>query len=206
MMYWPMQLYDFLKFGNCYKARLFLSILNIEYTLTPVDIMAGEHQSDEFLAVNPEGMVPVLCDDVILPESAAILVYLARQYADSQWLPEDPLQLATVVRWMVFEQNEGRYGLARSRAINLKLHTALAKTGSLKESQRIGVGALAMLDRQLASLQWLAGTNNPTIADIACYPYTLLAPEGGLSLSDFPAVQRWLDDMRNIPGYCKFID
>ncbi len=202
-----MQLYDFAKSGNCYKVRLFLSILSIDYDRIDVDLLGGETQSVEFLRVNPNGMVPVLVDGaLVLSESAAILIYLARKYADKSWFPNDPLQSAQVVRWLAFEQNEGRYGLARARLIKLGLSTPLAKTGSLEESQNIGEIALRTLERQLAQTRWLAGTKSPTVTDIACYPYILLAPQGGLELDEYPSIQRWINDIKNIPGYCELLD
>lgn len=202
-----MQLYDFAKSGNCYKIRLFLSILGIRFTRIPVDMMAGECQTEQFLKINPNGMIPVLIDgELVLYESAAILVYLARHYADKTWFPDDPLQSAQIVRWLAFEQNEGRYGLARARVMALKLHSPLRKIGTLEESQQIGHLALQILERQLAATTWLAATIRPTIADLACYPYVLLAPEGGIPLEKYPAIQRWLNDIKQIPGYCELLD
>lgn len=202
-----MQLYDFAKSGNCYKVRLLLSILAIDYERIPVDLLAGETQSATFLEINPSGMVPVLVDgELVLSDSVAILTYLAKRYAAISWFPGEPLQMAQVVRWMAFEQNEGRYGLARARLINLGLDTPLAKTGSLQESQVIGKDALATLERQLDQNDWVASTAQPTIADIACYPYVFLAPQGGFELDDFPAIQRWINKIENIAGYCELLD
>ncbi len=197
-----MLLYDIERSGNCYKIRLFLSILGIDYQKHRVDLRAGELNSAEFRALNPNGFVPVLTDgDLVMYDSAAILTYLARRYAADSWLPLEPIALAKTVRWLAFEQNEGRYGLARSRAIVLNNPTPFAQSGNLHECQAIGKTALATLDTQLRANKWLAETDQPTIADIACYAYAALSAEGGFVLQDYSALGRWLTDVRALPGY-----
>lgn len=196
-----MQLYDLSRSGNCYKIRLFLSVLEIDYETLPVDAKAGKLQSPEFLALNPNGLVPVLIDgDVTIYDSAAILTYLALNHGGESWLPLDPLGLGRVVRWLTFEQAEGRYGLARARAQVLKLVTPLAESGSLPESLALANSALGTFERQLSDTAWLAG-DDPTIADIACYPYTALVPDAGISLEPYGAIGRWMGAVERLPGY-----
>ena len=198
-----MKLFDLERSGNCYKIRLFLSILNIEYTKVPVDVTVGENKTMEFMALNPNGLVPVLIDrDKILYDSTAILSYLARKYADSSWFPGEIIQFTNVIRWLAFEQSEGRYGLARARAINMKNPTYFARSGTLEESQSIGIQALNTLNTQLKKTVWLAGSEKPTICDIACYPYVAMCKEGGLFLEVYPAINTWLKRIEGINGYC----
>ena len=110
-----MKLYDLERSGNCYKIRLFLSILGEQYKKIAVSINAGENKTDEYLAINLRGLVPVLKDsENTIYDSAAIPVYLALTYADKSWLPADPLGLSAMTRWLAFEQNEIRYGLTRA--------------------------------------------------------------------------------------------
>lgn len=197
-----MKLYDLERSGNCYKIRLFLSILGINYTKIPVNPFAGENRTSEFLTMNPNGLVPVLIDnEITLYDSVAILFYLARTYADNIWFPDNIIQSSQVIRWLAFEQSEGRYGLARSRAIALKNPSSLARTGSLQESQAIGVAALETLNQQLSETKWLAGSSEATICDIACYPYTAMSSDGGLSLEPYSAIQRWMEDIEDFSGY-----
>jgi glutathione S-transferase len=197
-----MKLYDFVKSGNCYKVRLLLSILAKDYQKIPVDLKGGETSSEEFLKINPNGFVPVLVDgETTISDSAAILTYLARTYADVNWLPDDALQLSSVVRWLAFEQSEGRYGLARARIIALKTPSLLAQTGTLEESQSIAELALQTLDKHLQQNQWLAGGEQPSIADIACYPYVALSHEGGISREPYVEVRRWMQQIETLPGY-----
>jgi len=197
-----MKLYDLERSGNCYKIRLFLSILDIDYKKIPVDVNAKENSSKEFLAMNPNGLVPVLVEDsTTVYDSAAILSYLARKYAEDIWFPAEPVQFAQVIRWLVFEQNEGRYGLARARAVALNIQSRFAISGNLKESQAIGTLALQILEKQLTQTSWLAGGNHATVCDIACYPYTAMCSQGGLSLEPYPAVNNWIKRIENLDGY-----
>ena len=197
-----MKLYDLERSGNCYKIRLFLSLLGLEYSSIPINPGAGENRTNEFLAMNPNGLVPVLIDgENTIYDSVAILSYLAKKYADEDWFPADPQLFSMVIRWLAFEQSEGRYGLARARVISLNISSFLARTGTLEESQEIGRSALAILNMQLTKTTWLAGTTQATICDIACYPYTAMCGDGGLSLELFPAVKRWINDVKGLKGY-----
>jgi len=196
-------LHDLERSGNCYKIRLLLAMLGIPYQKIPINPQAGENKRPEFLALNPRGQVPVLTDDAVtIWDSTAILVYLARRYGGETWLPTSPVPMAKVMQWLALEQNEGRYGLARARATTLNNPTVFARTGNLADSQALGRVALGVLDKQLAESPWLvAEADAPTIADIACYPYAALAPEGGIDLEPFAAVAGWFDRIRSLPGY-----
>jgi len=197
-----MKLYDIERSGNCYKIRLFLSMFKIDYEKVPVNPKAGDNKTDDFLALNPNGLVPVIVDGATaVYDSAAILCYLARKYGEGNWLPTDSLEFARVIRWLAFEQSEGRYGLARARAISLKNPSRLARSGTLEESQAIAQQALETLERQLSSTRWLAGGAQPTVCDIACYPYTAMSEEGGLSLEPYTAINKWLRNVEDLDGF-----
>ncbi len=197
-----MKLYDLARSGNCYKVRLLLSILGIDYEKIPVDANAGELRTPEFLAVNPNGLVPVLIDgDTTIYDSAAILAYLALAHGGEDWCSTEPLELARILRWLTFEQAEGRYGLARARAMALSLRTPLADSGTLEESLAIAKSALNTLEQRLSEHAWLAGGDRPTIADSACYPYTALIPDAGIALDAYASVSRWMRDIEALPGY-----
>ena len=197
-----MKLYDLERSGNCYKIRLFLSLIGIEYTKIPVDLRAGENRTREFLSMNPNGLVPVLVDgSETIYDSIAILSYLAKVYADESWFPGEPVQLSKVIRWLAFEQSEVRYGLARARVIALNNPSTLGSTGTLEESQVIGKLALTILNEKLSKSSWLADSRQATICDIACYPYTAMSNDGGISLEPYPAVIRWLEDIERLNGY-----
>ncbi|MEJ2687439.1 MAG: glutathione S-transferase, partial [Gammaproteobacteria bacterium] len=191
-----MKLYDFELSGNCYKVRLLLSLLGLDWKPVPVDLMRGEERTAEFLHLNPRAQVPVLSDDdLVIWDSQAILVYLARRYGDASWLPEQAAPLAAVQQWLAVAGNEVLYGLARTRAI-LKFR----RPGDLDDCRAMGARALDLLESHLDNRDGLA-LERRTVADVACYPYVALAGEGGFDLQTRPAIRRWMARVFNLPGY-----
>ena len=191
-----MKLYDLEVSGNCYKVRLFLSLLNVSYQLVRVDYMAGEHKSPEFLQLNPFGQLPVLEDnDLTLRDSQAILVYLAKKHGGEAWLSNDPGEMAQITQWLSTAANEIARGpndarLNQKFGINLNLEAAQQKAESI----------LDIIEQHLKQHQWLA-LDRPTIADLACFPYIALAPEGGVMLDKYSAIERWCDRIKKLPGF-----
>jgi glutathione S-transferase len=191
-----MKLYDRDVSGNCYKVRLFLALLGMPYEKVAVDTAAGANRTPEFLKLNPRGQIPVLDDGgKVFWDSTAILVYVARRYGGERWLPGDPEGMAEVTQWLALAQNEILFGLARARAIRL-----FNRPGNLEEFQKLGRRALDVLEPRLAGHDWLA-LDHCTIADVACYPYVGLAPQGEISLEPYAAVRRWIERVRALPGY-----
>ncbi|HEX7007514.1 MAG TPA: glutathione S-transferase family protein [Alphaproteobacteria bacterium] len=182
--------------GNGMKVRLLLSMLGLDYETKKPDMMKGEHKSPEFLKLNPLGQVPVLIDgDLTLRDSQAILVYLARKYGGEAWLPADPAQMGEVMQWLFFAGNEiyqGPNRLRLAKLLNFKVDTELAT--------RITETALKVMEARLAQHDWLA-LGRPTIADLACYPYTALAYQGGFDLAPYKAVRAWIGRVETLPGY-----
>ncbi|MES9968634.1 MAG: glutathione S-transferase family protein [Candidatus Thiodiazotropha sp.] len=191
-----LKLYNFPRSGNCYKVRLLLSILGLAYDRVDIDLLKGESLTDQFKQINPRGQVPVLLDgDLVIWDSMAILVYLARRYADEGWMPDDPLSQARVMQWLAVSENELLYGLARARAV-----LVFGKPFDLKLCQKDGRAGLAVMEQRLSHADWLAG-RDISIADIACYPYVSLAGEGEVSVQPYPAVCRWLERIEALPGW-----
>jgi glutathione S-transferase len=191
-----LKLYDFPLSGNCYKIRLLLSMLGLDYEREQVDSAHGETQTPEFKQLNPRGQIPVLVDgDVLLWDSMAILVYLARAHGDEQWLPSDALGEARVMQWLAVSENELLYGLARARITVL-----FDKPFDLEQCYREARPGLEAMERRLGEGVWLA-SDMPTIADIACYPYVALAHEGRFSLDPYPQVRAWLQRVEALDGW-----
>lgn len=191
-----MKLYDIPLSGNCYKIRLFLSLLDKEYEIIPVNSAAGDNRTAAFLAINPRGQVPVLDDDgVVIWDSTAILMYLARRYGDETWLPLDAAGLAAVSQWLAVAQNEILYGLARARAMVL-----FKRAGDMQEYLTVGTGILEVMEKHLENREWLV-LERPTLADIACFPYVALAPDAGITLEHYPAIRAWISRIKALPGY-----
>ncbi len=183
--------------GNSYKVRLLLELLGVPYDWIRVDLMAGEHKSAPFLALNPFGQVPVLEDSsTTLCDAQAILFYLAARQGDGQWLPTDPLEQARVVRWLSTAAGEVRQGPESARLHHLFGVTSIPIERASEKSAFI----LNQLERHLGDRQWLE-LGRPTIADIAVFPYVALAGDGGIDLAPYPNVRAWIGRIQALPGY-----
>lgn len=186
--------------GNSYKLRILLSLLQVPHETALVDGHKREHKSARFLAMNPRGEVPVLeVDGVFLWDSAAALVYLARQFGGEQWLPSAPLEMAQVMQWVALAGNEIQFGLQYARRGMLQDRWT---AGNLEQGQAISRVALGALEGRLQSNDWLA-LGRTTIADIACFPYVETAPQAKIALEDYPAITRWIERCKALPGWAK---
>jgi glutathione S-transferase len=185
--------------GNSYKVELLLRLLRQPYQTRPVDLRRNEQLGIEFLARNRFGQVPVLVDgDIVLTDSHAIMLYLAGQYGDPvqhDWAPLDPLSLALVMRWLSVSANEIQNGLAIPRAVKL-----LNWPFDYMQGVKLGYRTLRIMDDHLAGRKWLA-LEHATIADIACYPYILLGPEGGVDTRPFGNVLDWCRRVEALPHF-----
>lgn len=191
-----MKLYDFPLSGNCYKIRLLLAFLGLNYERVTVNSATGETLTPEFKRLNPRGQIPVLEDGgVTLWDSQAILVYLARRYGSEDWLPGDALGEARVMQWLAVAENELLYGLARARAV-LKFNRPFDLV-QCQDDARVG---MEVVNSRLEGHDWLAA-DRITIADIACYPYLSLADEADLSLTPYPGIEAWMARLHEQPGY-----
>lgn len=185
--------------GHSHRAVLLASLLNVPHELVEVDLMAGAHKRPEFLALNPFGQVPVLEDDgVIVADSNAILVYLAKKAGRTDWLPEDPQGAAAVQRWLSVAAGEVAYGPAAARLI-----TVFGAKFNADEVIGRAHTLLGRLEARLEDADWLVGSQ-ATIADVAIYSYVARAPEGNVDLSGYPNVNAFLRRLEALPGFVPF--
>ena len=187
-----MILYDYVLSASCYKIRLMAALLGQELTLKAVNFHpAREHKSPEMLALNPAGTLPVLVDgDLILTDSVQILRYLTREAP--QWSTDND-------RWFDFAATlNDTLGLAR-------LHDILGYEADIDAARTQGVAALRLLEAALTDRRFDGGIfltgPHATIADIACFPNTALAPDGGVSLDPYPSIRLWMRAIRSLPGF-----
>jgi glutathione S-transferase len=185
--------------GNSYKVRLLLSLLRIPYKAVAVDIFNGENRSEMYLAINPLGKAPALQleDGTVLTESNAILIYLA---TGTELLPENKLQRARILQWMFFEQYSHLPYVGVARFYMHLLKKAPPRSGDAELWYARGRLALEIMDKHLSTVPWLAA-NRFTVADIALYAYTHVAPEGGFELTKYPAICAWIERIQQRPGY-----
>jgi len=195
----PIRVYRMALSGHCHRVELLLSLLAIPYETIDVNLAAGEQKKPDFLARNAFGQVPVIEDgDVTLADSNAILVYLEGQYAPGSWMPRDALGAARVQRWLSVAAGQLAYGPAAARAIEL-----FRRPEDLTLARTRATQLLSVMEQELAGRAWLAG-DGPTLADIANYAYVARAPEGGVSLQDYPALRAWLQRVEGLPRFLPF--
>lgn len=196
-----MKLYDYVLSASCYKVRLLAALMGVKLELEAVDFHPGQaHKSAAFRAINPAGTLPVLVDgDLVLSESTAMLVYLA-QASGKIWLGDATrASAAKVQNWLAFSARLGAsLGMAR-------LHDMLLYPGDIEAFRRAGVECLRELEAHLTEARFagrifLVG-DSPTIADIACFPNVALAPDGGVSLDDYPSIRLWSRAVRALPRF-----
>ena len=188
------RLYDYLPSGNGYKVRLTLRYLALPYEDVEVDIKQGASRTPEFLAMNPNGRIPVL--DVpgrgLLAESHAIISYLGK---GSSLVPDDSWDEALMWQWMCFEQYNLEPAIGTARFwLRSQRRTAEELGERLTEKLNAGRAALEVLEKGLSGRNFLVG-DFYSLADIALYAYTHVAPEAGIDLHPYPAIRSWI---RNI--------
>lgn len=189
------QIHSFPLSGHSHRVRLFANLAGIKHDVIDVDLAGGEHKREPFLALNPAGQVPVLQDgDVVVSDSNAILVYLARKYAPS-YLPSDPVGEAEVQKFLTLAAGEIAFGPAAARLINV-FNAPL----NMDFTHATAANVLKKLDDHLEGRDWLVG-DAPTIADVAIYSYTAHAPEGGISLEPYANVRRLLANVEALDGF-----
>lgn len=183
--------------GHSHRAELMLRLLDLPHEVREVDLPSGAHKAQEFLKLNRFGTVPVLEDaGRIIPDSAAILVYLATRYDPQRtWLPTDAEAAANVQRWLSVAQGPLFNGPNSARlAAVFRLPVDVDR--ALAESLRL----FEVLEDHLRYRPFLVG-DRPTIADIANYSYVARAPEGGLSLEALANIRGWLSRIEALPGF-----
>jgi glutathione S-transferase len=193
-----LRLFDYGPSPNCHKVRILLAQLGREYERVPIDIFGGDTLKPEYFEKNTGLTTPVLEIEagVYLPESGAILLYLAD---GTEFLPSDPLERSQVHRWMMWEQARMfaivgalRFFLASGRLD----HDSRAARQQLRFSQAI----VGQADVHLSSNDFFVA-DRYTVADIALYGYLQVAHEAGVDMDAFPNVVAWLERVREQPNH-----
>lgn len=185
--------------GHAHRARLFLSLIGADVEIVDVDLAKGQHKSPEYLALNRFGQVPLLDDDgVIVPDSNAIMIYAAKKFGRTDWLPEDPAAAAAVQRWLSVAAGQIAFGPAAARLVTIF-------NAGFNPEEVIGRAhaVLKVIEAELVGRQWIAA-DRPTIADVALYSYIARAPEGNVDLSAYANVRAWLGRIEALPGFVAF--
>lgn len=194
-----LRLYDFLLSGNCYKIRLLMTQLEIPFERVELDFIKQENRTVQFLKKNPQGRVPVLeleSGEVLL-ESNAIMFYLSK---GTQLLPDDHLEQSKVMQWLFFEQHSLTPYIGPCRYWISILNKADEFHDVIAEKQKSGYAALAVMEEHLQSHSFFV-SNKYTIADIGLFAYAHVAHEGGYDMTQFPAIQEWIERVKHQSNY-----
>ena len=200
----PLTLFDSAISGNAYKVRLILSHLGIPFRRIEFSVDDGSTRTAEFLARNPNGRVPTvqLADGSYLWESDAILYYFAE---GTPYWPSDKRLRAQALQWMFFEQYSHEPYVAVVRHWVAHLGRTPQNEPQLPAKMERGYQALGVMESHLKDHDFFAGPTY-TIADMALYAYTHVAPEGGFDLGRYPGIQRWLGRVAAQPGHVRITD
>ncbi|MCX2722180.1 glutathione S-transferase family protein [Roseibium salinum] len=189
------RIYTFPLSGHGHRVELFANLIGVNHECITVDLPNGEHKKEPFLKLNPAGKIPAIEDgSVVLADSNAILVYLARKYAPD-WIPADIVGEAQVQRFLSLAANEIANGPAAAR-----LTTVFGAQLDAERAKSIAKYAFDILESHLSGRAWLVG-EKPSIADVAIYTYTAHAPEGNVSLDPYPNIRAFLARVEALPGF-----
>lgn len=195
-------LHEYAASGNCYKIRLTAALVGRTLERREYDIVKGETRTDAFLTrVNANGQIPVLqVGDRFLPESNAACCYLAM---GTPLIPADRFSHGDMLRWMFWEQYNHEPNVATLRfwyGWMGEVNFTELQRAQLPGKRAAGEAALALMDEHLARHDWLVG-DAITLADVALYPYTHVAADGGFDLDRYRAIGRWIARVEASPGY-----
>jgi glutathione S-transferase len=185
---------------NCRKVSALIEILGIDASHEFVDLPKGMQAKPEFLAINPNGMVPALVDgDTTVVESNCILIYIADKVGSDLWPEEHRLE---ILRWMFWEQSHFMYAagiaffekllkpLIGQETDETRLHEAVAKFRRHAKA----------LDGHLEGREWLVG-DAMSLADLAVAAQLTYADPTGLPVDEFPNIRRWYDGIDALPAW-----
>jgi glutathione S-transferase len=196
----PVTLYQHPKSGHCHKVVLFMHLIDVPYHAVTPDLSKGEHKSDAFIAMNPFGQIPVLVDGKnVVSDSNAILTYLANTYTEdpAQWLGKTSIEKAEIQRWFSISAGELAKGPAAAR-LQFVFGATIDEAKVLDTSVRL----LSTLERHLSQQdECYLVSNRLTAADIAMFSYIAHAPEGGLSLEEYPNINMWINNIESLASF-----
>ena len=196
-----MLLYNSPVSGNCYKARLLLAHLGLDYETVDVSVVDRSNRAELLGDLNPGLRVPtlVLDDGRPLGESNAILWYFAD---GTPYLSDDPYERAQTLQWMFFEQYSHEPYIAVVRFWLAYSGTPELFAEQVPGKMKGGYVALDALESGLGGHDFLVG-GRYSIADISLYAYTHVAHEGGFDLDPYPSIRTWLERVAAQPGHVK---
>lgn len=195
-----LKLYDHIESQNGYEVRLALSQLKLDYDWISVDLVNREQKKDWFLKLNPNGKVPTLVDnDFSIWESNAILLYLGRKYAPNNLIPQDIKKLGMMLEWLMFEATTISRHVSGARFLTKFVPPDKLNKDELEKYRKDAKRTLKIVDDHLSKNNFFA--IDYSMADISCYGQIYVASEGGINLSEFPNIEKWMKRVESQPNY-----
>ena len=191
--------------GNSFKPALVTRQLGIACNTKYIDVLSGETRKPEYLAINPQGVVPylMLADGTGIGESNAIAWYLAE---GSELIPNTGLARAQTIRWMNFEQTALECNISPVRFFtSIAPELGKEQQHMFEQWRERGNAGLSFLEKHLAQNDFITDFGY-SVADIAVFGYTHLANEGGFDLSEYPSVSNWIERVSNQKGFVPVYD
>lgn len=194
-----LRLIDYLPSGNCYKVRLLLTQLGVPFERTPVTLRLTLEAAAELRKINPLGRVPTLIleNGEAMGESNAILLHFAD---GTPLMPVDRMQRARVYEWLFWEQYDHEPTVAVIRAWIRFFGVPAGREADVEPLRARAHKALSVLESHLVTRDFLVGETY-SIADIALFAYTHVAPDGGVALDGYPAIRAWIERVQAQPGH-----
>lgn len=187
------------------KIHFALEELGEPYTYKEVNLRDGEQKTPAFLALNPVGKVPLLLDndggqEFALPESGAILWYIANNYGRGILVPTDKRLCARIDQWMFWVASEGHLAIVKPWRVKFfgKMHNNFNQA-EYDEAVKQAAGPLSLIERELTGKDYLIG-EALSIADIAVFESVWQLAWSGFDLSAYPNVKRWLEAISERPA------
>jgi GST-like protein len=186
---------------NGYKVSIMLEEIALDYTVHPIELAKQEQKTPEFLAMNPNGRIPVIVDhdndDFVVFESGAILIYLAEK--TGQLLPSEEKARSQVIQWLMFQM--GGVGPMMGQANVFYRYFEEEIPAAIHRYQHEGQRLLSVLDKQLAGRQYICGEYS--IADIATWPWATTHNWSGIDIKGLVNLEAWLELMAGRPAVAK---
>lgn len=183
---------------NGHKISIALEELALPYTVHAINLGAREQKRPEFLALNPNGRIPVIVDrdagDLAVFESGAILIYLAEK--TGRLLPVEPKERSLVMQWLMFQM--GGIGPMMGQANVFFRYFPEKIPAAIQRYQNESRRLFEVLEGRLATVEYLAGAYS--IADIATWPWVRTHDWSGVSVDGLPHLQRWMAAMAARPA------
>jgi glutathione S-transferase len=202
----PLKLYINVLSPNVRRVRLTAAVLGLELEEVALDLSKGEHKTPDYLALNPNGSVPLLVDgDFVLSESRAIMQYLASLRPASGLLPADERARAQVTRWQFWDASHfsPQVGtLAFQRVMKQRFGMGEPDAAKVDEALSNLTRFVNVLNQHLQNRSYVVG-EALTLADLTLASTLMYGEQAAVPLDDAPHVRAWFSRISALEAWRK---